>query len=93
VTERLRRNAGPVAAVLTALLLLWYLGCIGLNARGVIEREFADRPGWTVAELVPACWSQERPVLPAPQQVALDLWHSALTGRWIRRATCCTTRP
>ncbi len=66
----------PVAAVLAAGLLLWYLGCIGLNANGVIERVLSDHPGWTAKDLVLACWSMERPVLPAPHQVAIDLWTS-----------------
>lgn len=80
MTERSRRRwlqqALPVATVLGALLVAWYLGAIGLNRQGVIERTFADRPGWTTTELIAATWSMERPVLPAPHQVALDLWSS-----------------
>jgi len=75
-----RSNALPVATVLAALLVAWYLGCIGLNRQGVGERQFADKPGWTTAELVTATWNQERPVLPAPHQVAADLWSS--TTEW-----------
>jgi NitT/TauT family transport system permease protein len=71
-----RPNALPVATVLAALLVAWYLGCIGLNRQGVVERQFADRPDWTATELVAATWNQERPVLPAPHQVAADLWSS-----------------
>ncbi|MDE1950156.1 MAG: ABC transporter permease [Burkholderiales bacterium] len=66
----------PVASVLAALLVAWYLGCIGLNASGAIERVLADHPGWTRADLVETTWNMERPVLPAPHQVALDLYHS-----------------
>jgi NitT/TauT family transport system permease protein len=72
-------KALPVALVLGVTLLAWYLGCIALNAPGVIERVLADRPGWTTSELVAACWSMERPVLPAPHQVVLDLYTS-ITG-------------
>jgi NitT/TauT family transport system permease protein len=81
MTEALRRwsrQAAPLASVLAALLLLWYAGCVALNARGVIERDLADRPGWTTTDLLTGTWTQERPVLPAPQQVALDLAHSML---------------
>ena len=73
---RSRGRVLPVAVVLAALMIVWYLGCIALNSPGVIERVFADRPGWTTRELVIACWSMERPVLPAPHQIALDLWTS-----------------
>ena len=72
----LRERALPVAAVVAALLVVWYLGCIGLNSQGAIERVLADRPGWNARDLVEACWNMERPVLPAPHQIAADLWHS-----------------
>jgi len=68
----------PVATVLAALLLLWYAGAVGLNASGAIERVLSNQPGWTTADLVAATWAMERPVLPAPHQVALDLWHSTV---------------
>ncbi len=74
-----RQQVLPVAAVLGALLVAWYLGAIGLNRQGVVERVLADRPGWTLTELVAETWSMERPVLPAPHQVAVDLWNS-ITG-------------
>lgn len=73
---RQARQAGPVALVLGFVLLLWYAGAVGLNAPGVIERVLADRPGWTTGELVAATLAMERPLLPAPHQVALDLYTS-----------------
>jgi NitT/TauT family transport system permease protein len=69
-------SAGPVLLVLGCVLLLWYAGVVGLNASGVIERVLADRPGWTSRDLVVATMTMERPVLPAPHQVALDLYSS-----------------
>lgn len=67
----------PVAVVLAALLVLWLGAAVGLNARGAIERvlEPAGTP-WGWPDLVAATWALERPVLPAPQQVAADLWSS-----------------
>jgi len=69
-------KAGPIAVVLGVVLLLWYGGAVGLNSQGAIERVLADRPGWTTADLVAATLSMERPVLPAPHQVAADLYTS-----------------
>jgi NitT/TauT family transport system permease protein len=74
--SRPRLDLWPVAAVLAGVLLLWYAGAVGLNAAGVIERVLADRPGWSTTDLVLAAWAMERPVLPAPHQVAADLWTS-----------------
>jgi NitT/TauT family transport system permease protein len=67
---------GPVAAVLGFVLLLWYGGAVALNANGVIERVLNDKPGWTTSDLVAETLSMERPVLPAPHQVAIDLYSS-----------------
>ena len=69
-------TTGPVLLVLGCVLLLWYAGAVGLNASGVIERVLANQPGWTTADLLSATMAMERPVLPAPHQVAIDLYSS-----------------
>jgi NitT/TauT family transport system permease protein len=71
-----RRRVLPVAAVLSAVLLLWYAGAVVLNAPGAIERVLGPKGPYTTPELVAATWSMERPVLPAPHQVLQDLWSS-----------------
>jgi NitT/TauT family transport system permease protein len=71
-----RERVLPVAVVLAALVVVWYAGATGLNARGAIERSLGGRSDAGLAELVAATWSMQRPVLPAPHQVALDLWRS-----------------
>jgi len=70
-------RALPVLAVLAGSIALWYLAAIWLNAPQVIERVFADRPDWSWRELLAQTWSMDRPVLPAPHQIALDMFHSA----------------
>ena len=64
---------GPVLVVLGAVLLLWYAAAIGLNAAQVIERTLSSQPGWSALDLVRLTLSMDRPVLPAPHQIALDL--------------------
>ena len=71
-----REQVLPVAAVLAAVVVIWYLGSIGLNSQGAIERVLSNQPGWGWHELVAVTWNMERPVLPAPHQVAADLWSS-----------------
>jgi NitT/TauT family transport system permease protein len=66
----------PVLSVLAVTTVVWYLGCITLNAQGAIERVLVNQPGWGPADLLAVTWSMERPVLPAPHQVVLDLWSS-----------------
>ena len=68
-----------MATVLLAVLLAWYAGAVGLNRAGAVERVLANRHpggGWSTTELIATTWSMERPVLPAPHQVAADLFSS-----------------
>ena len=64
----------PVLTVLAAIVAAWYLAAVWMNASWV--RDQAARAGETVtaAQVVRATMVQERPVLPAPHQVAAGLW-------------------
>lgn len=66
-------QAGPVLAVLAILLALWYALAVWLNASQVIERTLSSQPGWGAADLLRLTLSMDRPVLPAPHQIALDM--------------------
>ena len=69
-------RAGPVLTVLAALLLAWYATAVWLNAPQVIERTLSAQPGWGALDLIRLTLSMDRPVLPAPHQIALDLFDS-----------------
>ncbi len=71
-------QGAPIAVVLALVLLVWYGLAVALNAQGAIERDLTDVQ-WNWRQLVSTTWAMERPVLPAPHQVALDLW-SSMTG-------------
>jgi NitT/TauT family transport system permease protein len=74
--ERLRLHALPVATLLLALIILWYAGAVGMNADGAIERVLAPRGEWGWQDLIGATLNMQRPILPAPHQIAVDLWSS-----------------
>ena len=61
----------PVLTVTLLILAIWYLGAVWLNAPQVIDR-YGDQP-WSWQQVVGDTWSMERPVLPAPHQVAEEL--------------------
>lgn len=62
--------------IVALLLLVWYVGAVWLNAPQVSERlENLGNP-WGTKELVAGTWRMERPVLPAPHQIADDFWAS-----------------
>lgn len=68
----------PVLTILLALVAAWYAGAVLLNAQW--ERDQAERAGVeiTFAEIVPKTMAQERPMLPAPHQVAAELWKTVV---------------
>jgi NitT/TauT family transport system permease protein len=69
-----RGSALPVLVVLAVLFAVWYAAAVWLNAPQTRERlERAGTP-WTASDLVAGTWSMDRPVLPAPHQIAAELW-------------------
>ena len=66
----------PILLVLAVILVVWYAFTIYLNARW--QFQVFDRAGgdYTVWEFIAGTMSQDRPVLPAPHQVAVELWNT-----------------
>ena len=71
----------PVLVVVAGILLAWYGLAVALNAPWA--RDQAARAGTALgpAALVAATMSQERPRLPAPHQVAGELWKTTVGVR------------
>ncbi len=64
----------PVLAVSAVLAVLWYMGSIWLNAD--MQRDAFSNAGktdFTTSELIAGTWSQERPKLPTPGQILVEL--------------------
>ena len=72
------KSAGPVAVVLLAILVLWYAGSVWLNAQWVYDQAARANTTVTLAEVIPQTLNQSRPVLPAPHQVAVELWKTVV---------------
>ena len=70
------QNIVPVCTVLLVVLVIWYLAAWWLNAPGAIERVLDPKGPWTWQDLLQSTMAMERPVLPAPHQVAADFWSS-----------------
>jgi NitT/TauT family transport system permease protein len=66
-------NAGPVLVVVLAILALWYVAAVLMNWQGTadaFERAGEQRSG---GEILAATLEQERPMLPAPHQILVEL--------------------
>lgn len=79
------RNALPILTVVIAILGLWYLAAIGLNAGWAQDKAKRAGTELSVTELVADTWSQQKPRLPVPHQVAVEIWDTTgamvLNGR------------
>jgi NitT/TauT family transport system permease protein len=71
-------RSGPLAVVVFFLFVLWYLGTVWLNAPLLIDGYERRDVDWSFSQLVGESMAMERPVLPAPHQVAVELNKSIL---------------
>ena len=68
----------PVSVVVLVIIALWYAGAVMLNLAW--ERSSAERAGSTPTfmTMVGNTMNQERPVLPAPHQVAIEVYETTV---------------
>ena len=66
----------PIIAVVAIIIVLWYGLAILLNHTRVSEILAGSNPDYTLTDLIEGTWTMERPILPAPDQIAVDLWNS-----------------
>ncbi len=76
----------PVLTVVAVLFVIWYVAAVFLNTPFIRDQaERAGTPPPSFSEIIPETMRQDRPVLPAPHQVAVEIWKTtgamALAGR------------
>lgn len=76
------KNLFPILTVLAALLLLWYGAAVLLNKQWAQDQAARAGTELTFGAMLADTMAQERPVLPAPHQVAKGLWQG-LAGQKI----------
>ena len=64
----------PVLTVLLAIVALWYAAAVWLNSQWTYDQAARAGQHLTVIDVINDTMVQERPVLPAPHQVAAGLW-------------------
>lgn len=71
-------RALPVATVLLALALIWYIAALALNADRAREQlDRTDQP-YGFAQVIDTAYALDRPVLPTPGQIAGNIWDSTV---------------
>lgn len=77
----------PVGTILLAIIALWYLAVVPFNAP--FQRDLDRRAGETrtTMEFLVKTMTQPKPTMPAPHQVAANLWKNTLTvSPWSKRS-------
>ena len=72
------RSLASICVVIFTLIVVWYLSAFVLNTPWAMDK--AKRAGIEISskELVLDTWSQEKPKLPAPHQVGLEIWKTTV---------------
>lgn len=68
------RNLGPILTVLAAICGIWYLAAIWMNSTWLYDQAAREGREVMLVDVVTETLVQERPVLPAPHQVAKGLY-------------------
>ncbi|MDX0422717.1 ABC transporter permease [Sinorhizobium medicae] len=68
----------PIGTVVLLLIAVWYVAAVYLNAP--FERDTAGRASTEIgfSQIVRNTMAQERPVLPAPHQVIVEIWDTTV---------------
>ena len=81
----MNRSVVPVLTVVAVILAIWYGFTVQMNSAWVLDR--AERAGTELSfsELVAETMTQQRPRLPAPHQVVVELWESTVVEEFTGR--------
>jgi NitT/TauT family transport system permease protein len=67
----------PVSVIVLLILVCWYIAAIFMNT--VVAQPRIDAAGGGLANTISVSWSLDRPVIPAPHQVVVEVWKSVFT--------------
>ncbi|MDR3375716.1 MAG: ABC transporter permease [Ancalomicrobiaceae bacterium] len=62
----------PISTVILVLIVVWYLAAIIVNA-GVVMTLAGDNVKFGFTDFIAATWSQDRPLLPVPHQILIEM--------------------
>ena len=71
-------SAFAILVVVAAIIVVWYAAAIWLNSAWQFQVFGRTDDAWTWMDFVAGTMSQDRPLLPAPPQVAVELWNTVV---------------
>lgn len=81
MNDVMKSKTFAVSTVVLVLIAIWYFSAVVLNAP--FQRELDERAKLnpTTGQFIQATLNQKRPVLPAPHQVAVEIWNTTVEKR------------
>lgn len=78
-------HALPVTVICLAILVVWYIAAIPMN--WVVTEQKIAAAGGGISNILSFSWNEARPVIPAPHQIAVELWKSVFTVKpWMPKS-------
>jgi NitT/TauT family transport system permease protein len=71
------KSTMPVTVVCLAILVAWYIAAVFMNT--VVAEARIEALGGGLVNTLSISWSLERPVIPAPHQVVVEVWKTVFT--------------
>ena len=78
MTETLKQKVLPVLTIVAVIGVIWYGFTIYLNAPWQIDQYEKSATEWSMNDLVRDTMAHDRPVLPAPHQVVVEIWKTTV---------------
>ena len=78
MTETLKQKVLPVLTIVAAIGVIWYGFTVYLNAPWQIDQYEKSATEWSMSDLVRDTMAHDRPVLPAPHQVVVEIWKTTV---------------
>ncbi len=73
-----KQSFAPVLTVVGLLLVIWYAAAVWLNADWTYDKATRSGEVVTTSSLIKDTWAQKKPKLPAPHQVAAEIWSTTV---------------
>lgn len=72
------RSIVPVLTVVGAIFIVWYLAAVALNSTWAYDKAKRADQTLTFSQMVADTMAQDKPLLPAPHQVAKEIWKTTV---------------
>ncbi|SPF81898.1 ABC transporter permease [Pseudoprimorskyibacter insulae] len=72
------RSVFPVLAVVAVLIAIWYAAAVWLNTPWALDKAKRAEVTLSTSDLIADTWAQDKPKLPAPHQVAIEIWNTTV---------------